>query len=357
MRASGWIQEVKDRGVRQVASALGLEAVGHNGLGPCPACGAQTRGDRRGALGVRPDDAGWACFRCNAKGDAITLASWCVCGEPRPNKARLRDVRQRCAARGLCNLAGGGTSPFPSVRPPRAEPVPVRPPSREVARVWEQAREVLDDAQARAWLAEQRGLDPGAVADFDLARVIAESASLPPWAFYGNRPWVRSGHRLVVPLFGATGRMESLHARALGASPPKAKAASPSRAGVRGLVMADRLGQLLLADAPLADGSHASAWVQRCGLWVVEGLPDFLTAASQWSDADEDAPAVLGIVSGSWTPELAARLPNGCRVVLALHPDTAGEQYVRRIHETLDERQRRGEVRLSRWRPEHAEVA
>jgi hypothetical protein len=79
-------------------------------------------------------------------------------------------------------------------------------------------------------------------------------------------------------------------------------------------------------------------------LWIVEGAPDFLIGATEWGDAADPWPAILGVVSGSWTPAIAARVPEGATVVVAVDHDEAGERYAARIAETL-----RGHVELRRW--------
>ena len=56
------------------------------------------------------------------------------------------------------------------------------------------------------------------------------------------------------------------------------------------------------------------------------------------SDGAEDVPAVFGIVAGSWTPEIAARVPTRTRVVICTHDDPAGDRYAAQIAETLRER-------------------
>ena len=62
------------------------------------------------------------------------------------------------------------------------------------------------------------------------------------------------------------------------------------------------------------------------GIVIAEGGPDFITWAVESSDADEDAPAVFGIGSGAWTPEHAARVPDGYIVTIATHDDEAGDR-------------------------------
>lgn len=49
---------------------------------------------------------------------------------------------------------------------------------------------------------------------------------------------------------------------------------------MKGLVLADDLDQAMLACAELA---HRD-------LWIAEGLPDFVSLVSSFSDTDEDAP-------------------------------------------------------------------
>jgi hypothetical protein len=104
--------------------------------------------------------------------------------------------------------------------------------------------------------------------------------------------------------------------------------------------MADALGSLMLRDCELAGR-----------LWIVEGVPDFLTAATMLKGrAPEDA--VLGIISGSWTQQFAARVPDGAHVAIAVHHDKAGEAYTERIAASLA-----GRVQLERWTPEGGAAA
>lgn len=362
-----WVAEVHGRGVLAVGTSLGLDALPGRSLGPCPACGARTRHprrrDQRGALGARPDGRGWRCFECDASGDAVTLAAWLVCGKGSPDPGGWREVHHACSAQGLCvppDGEPGGPQRMRRVVVPAGSPSPpppLRPPQGEVAEVWERARPVFDDAEARAWLEQARGLDAAQVTDFDLARVLPRGVQTPAWAYFGRRSWSLS-HRLLVPLFGSAGRLESLHARALGCAADGPKAVSPRGCSTCGLVMADSLGQLLLARRPLASGTPPCRKVVRVGLVLTEGVPDFLTVATHASDANEDAPAVMGIVSGSWTKAMAAQVPDGATLVIATHVDAAGEKYARRIQKSLHARQLQGTVRLRRWRPtQHSEVA
>ena len=48
--------------------------------------------------------------------------------------------------------------------------------------------------------------------------------------------------------------------------------------------------------------------------------------------------AVLGIVAGSLTRDLAARIPDGAPVLFDRHPDAAGDAYAAAAHELLGAR-------------------
>jgi hypothetical protein len=193
---------------------------------------------------------------------------------------------------------------------------------------------VTDDSDVSEYL-RGRALDPVTIEERDLARAVPANGGLPRWPWYRGRAWNATPQqfRLVVKLFGATGRLESLHTRAL--YPQEAngndKAAAVAGASLKGLVMADALGQLLLAGGTLGDGTRAAELVASCGVRVMEGTPDFLTRATDFSDADENAPAVLGILSGSWNDDIAAQIPDGTTVAIETHDDPAGDHYAEQI--------------------------
>lgn len=356
---SAWMDAVKAQGVRKVASSFGIKPRGRNGLSPCPACSAETRHpsrrDKRGAVGVRPDDSGWECFECGEKGDALHIASWFVAGKRRPVGSEWDELRRACAERGLClpgprdvapTAQGSAWAPPPA----RKEAPPVRANVAEVAEVWGSARPVTEDAEVSTWLAS-RGLEAGDVEGRDLARALSRCAVLPRWARFQGQAWNRSGHRLIVPMWNAEGLLSSLHARSVKPNvPPGHKAASPAGAGLRGLVMADALGRRMLEGATLANGRPAADLVVSSGLWVMEGLPDFLTRATDYSDADEAVPAVISVLSGSWVAAIAARVPDGTTVGIETHSDATGERYAQIIAVSLA-----GRCRLKRGTERRAE--
>jgi hypothetical protein len=181
-----------------VARLEGARRSGPGWIARCPA-----HDDRTPSLSVVRGADGRTLLYCHAgcTTDAILAAmgfSWTDVFADEPCRARPKV----------------GTKP-----PTRVRRRPRRPPRQEVRAVWENALSVLDDDEARAWLGN-RDLDPLAVHVWDLARVLPHGASVPRWAWGPGGPWSAT-HRLIVPLFGGTGAMESLHARALLSPPSK----------------------------------------------------------------------------------------------------------------------------------------
>ncbi len=356
MRGASWIENVEAAGVLAVAQALGLERVRPlgRGLKPCPACGADVRGvssrDPRGPVGLTRDLGGWECHRCHAKGGAVQLAAAGRYGETlRADDPRWRELREWCESAGLARTDEQGprkarnqrgdparhVESGPVERFPEREPAPMRPPIDGVARLWSACGPVLDHEQVIEWL-RGRALDPCAIEERDLARALPCDLTLPPWASLRG-PWWANGYQLLLGMFGPSGALESVHARNLRAdlSEDWPKGASPAGFEIRGLVFADRLGVDMLAT-----GSVPHWWpaAESFRVFVAEGLPDFLTAATFWGDSAETAPAVLGIVSGSWSPEIAARIPAGTVVTVCTHRDEAGDKYAARVHGSLHRR-------------------
>lgn len=242
------------------------------------------------------------------------------------------------------SIPGGRRGPParpPLVRPASPEPgqAAPRPPRAEVERLWRLARPVIADPEVSAWLSG-RGIPPERVELQDLARAIPPREKLPRWARCRGVTW-SAHHRLVSRAWGATGAAESLHVRAAG-EPPRGlskglwPAAGPGSA--RGLVLADGWVRKILATGRAPDG-----WAGV--LLICEGFPDWLTATTAFSDADADVPAVMGVTSGSWTAEVAARVPEGTKVLIATDPDGAGDNYAEHIARTLA-----GRCEWRRWK-------
>ena len=201
---------------------------------------------------------------------------------------------------------------------------------------WGRCMGVLDDAGVCEWL-QGRGLHPATIEDLDLARVVP-SGEFPGWARLRGRSWRESGHRLVVPLHDARGDLRSFQARQVEPEGGGPKSVSPCGVEVRGLVFADALGRRVLRR-----GDRHPPF----DLVLAEGVPDYLSWASRWGcDAGlEDSPAVLSVVAGSWTQDVAERIPSGSRLALRMHGDDAGDCYAATVARTLD-----GRVSLARVR-------
>lgn len=202
------------------------------------------------------------------------------------------------------------------------------------------ASPVDQDSMCAAWL-RSRALSPATVRDLDLARALPDGQT-PRWARARGVTWAESGHRLLVPLFDALGRLASVRARVVVAGQDGPKALAPAGYTTAGLVMADALARRLLAGEV-----GAAEQVRDVGLLVAEGGPDYLTWAARWgTDGSLDrAPAVFGIESGAWTAEVAARVPDGTRLCVATHDDGAGERYAAAIVASFGARP----VEVLRW--------
>lgn len=363
-----WIDAAKGATVEAVAAELGLD-VRRRTFGPCPGCGAERRGgaDRRPPCGFRD---GWSCFRCDARGDALDLVARVVAGARLRELTleRMAEVRAWYAARGWCDPAPGGpAAPVVARRAPAApaEPAPVYPPMAEVAALWSACAALTDVPwgyrgggrwadPAVPWLEKRRGLSCRELGALDLARLLPLDPDAHPWPSWiprlgmGRADWLQL-YRLAVPMYDATGAMRSLRFRAVTAvCEPGAdglrwrsldvkehqKALAATGADVRGLALADPVGRALLAGE--LERAPWDGWVV-----VTEGEPDLWTwSTRQRRGMAPDALtwAMLGVVSGSWTEDLAARVPSGCKVSVRTHDDPAGDKYAERIRRTLAKR-------------------
>ena len=334
----GWIDDVKGSAtVATVAADLGLETRGRN-LAACPACGVAKHGSGK----VHDHGSRWHCFRCNVGGDAVDLVAYRLTGARLGGLTgdRMAEVRAYCADRGWCLPEGEQGH---RIRPPTPPPVPVppktpaprpRPPGDELVALWDACVPVTDDEAVQAWLVGRR-FDPDRVAELDLARALPRGLDLPRWAWFKGKPWNRGPWRCLFPAWGPTGRMESLRARAaMQDIPPgdKAGAAAAGEGSATGLLLADAGGRVLLET-----GKAPTWWPegQPLQVVVVEGETDFLSRATLYGDAAEDAPPVLGLWSGAWTDELARRIPDGAQVVIRTDNNPAGDRYAKRVCATL----------------------
>ena len=313
---------------RKVARALGLDKGAKpqaGGLIVCcpahrektPSCSI-TRG-RDGTIRAR-------CFGCDWSGDVLTLVAEVY------GLSIGRDFREVCAtAAGLAgrqDLAAAirdesGLTSAPPVPPPRWDPPPPRdyPPLTEIEALWDEAGPVAYDQDTTRTLVSRR-LDPVEVDGRRLARVIPKTSQAPSWARYGGKAWAETGHRLLLRMWDANGKLRSVRAwRVTDGDSPKRLPPAGHRAS--DLVLANRAGVAML------NGRRAARRVV-----VVEGEPDWMThALVQSPDV-----VVLGVVSGSWGQAFADRIPARCEVTIRTHADEAGEKYADTIARTLGER-------------------
>ena len=75
---------------------------------------------------------------------------------------------------------------------------------------------------------------------------------------------------------------------------------------------------------------------------ILEGEPDFLLAAVH---PHPSPTAVIGIVSGSWSPAFVERFPMECVVGVWSDQDPAGERYALQVFNSL-----RARCHPRRWR-------
>lgn len=79
-----WLDRASAAPLLDVVEQLGLRVRG-NGLGPCPCCGADRRGehDKRPPVLLLHGGSGWRCLRCDASGGSLMLVQATLHGRPR----------------------------------------------------------------------------------------------------------------------------------------------------------------------------------------------------------------------------------------------------------------------------------
>ena len=165
-----------------------------------------------------------------------------------------------------------------------------------------------------------RGLDPATVEERNLVRIIHDDA--PKWA----KRW-RESYRVMLPLYDHEGEVRSVRVRQVRPEKRGLKSLNAKGFLVKGLTFANPAGVAMLETGELEPGAT---------VYVVEGGPDFLTVATWLSETSADV--VLGIGSGQWTAELAARIPDGTQVVVCTDRNDAGFRYAREVARSLEAR-------------------
>lgn len=315
---------------------LGLEVRGR-GFAPCPSCGAERRGSADRRPPVQLYGPRWHCFRCLAGGDGIALVAWMLFGRALtsgdPAWPRLFEWYESAGAVSVDSPFRVGPVSGEANRPP--------PPAREVADLWGRScLPVSPHSHVMSWLLS-RHIDHAVVLSRDLARALRPRARMPGWARTRAGWWSETGHSLLLPAWSPAGQLGGLHARLVVAStdPAVQKALHPTGYSPSNLVLANGAARDML------DTSRDVSKALVARVLIVEGVPDYLTWATELEDSGSDGWAVFGIWQGGWTRQFAARVPDGTEVNLRLHDDAAGERYAANAVGTFDGR----DVTLLRW--------
>jgi len=173
------------------------------------------------------------------------------------------------------------------------------------------------------------GIDANVVDALSLARVLPDDP-VPEWARYGRTSWVEGGYRLLVPLYDTSGAISALYARSL--------RPLGNRSGRRSLPAVSGAGCFVMANRPALGLLRTASWPAKSewnSVLVVGGAVDFL----DWATSVHVEPIpVLGLVPGSWSPAMAARIPNGSRVILRTHKNPIAGRYAHQLAASLHER-------------------
>lgn len=263
------------------------------------------------------------CFGCKVGGDSLHLVAAVHGLDVASNFKEVLLAAAELVGRQDIVDEINGDKPYQKRELPKVSTPPpdrVYPAVSEVQSLWTGACPVTE-LEASKRLLEARALPAAEVARFDLARSITANQPLPRWASYQGQSWRTAGYRILVPMFDAAGEMRSVRAwRVEDSGGPKRLPPAGCRA--TGLVMANGWALTLLRE------KRGPRRVLIC-----EGEPDALSATLRWPGIP-----VFGIISGSWGPDFAERIPLGSQVIIATHHDTAGDKYAEIVKATVKSR-------------------
>lgn len=350
-----WIETAKKLSFEDVAQRVSLGVRRGKSWGPCPACGAESRGsdDKRGPIRVY-DKSRWTCFKCNFTGDTIDLVTFMVHGRSGadlkngewqdirkwfgldPDLPALRDQGAPVVAPPKkTRKSVTGDLIVPGAPPEIPEPyTPAnnrRPLRSEVTSLWRSSKlpRRLSGAPLDLAVSEfiaHRGYDPEVLSALGVCRVLPEPERF-PWPSWWPREWAHRW-RLAVPAFEVDGAVGSLQARScvIGKSTPKTLWPKGYDAGR--LFMANRSGLRMLR-------RRANPMTQ--GVLITEGLTSFLSAAS--ADHVEGLQlAILSGTSGSFRALSDVFIPTHLKVYVGCDlgdKDATGDKYFSKIVEAL----------------------
>ena len=310
-----WLQQAEKIAVSEVAQRLGLKAFKSNSWGPCSNCGAVHRGskDKRGTIGLRTDNKGWKCHRCDAFGSGIDLVSYNTGGSKFANLDQINKKKVRVWFEGEINDGAKLYEEPPKLRGSR-------PPLGEVHSLWKSSfklNQVKPGDTAIDFL-KTRNLNLEALSKSGVVRITPERNQY-KWPL-----WWPSGRsqlwRVIVPAFDETGQFVSIHGRAV--QPPSAgpKTLWPKGFEAKGLFMPNRHAVKMLRGQA----------TDLEGLLFVEGLTDFMKCSAEVEDLDINL-AILGGTSGSFSAVEKLKIPKNLKIYIGTDPDKQGKEYANRI--------------------------
>ena len=309
-----WLRAAESIAVSEIASRLGLQIRQNNSLAPCPNCNAVKRGstDKRGPIGLRSDNKGWKCHKCNTVGSGIDLVSYALNGKKfsdcdtfGKNKVQTWfDIKQE----------------DPTIH---AKPQPIRgkrPPKQEVQLLWSSSKklnELMDDDQSLIFL-KSRNLNLSAVSKSGVVRITPDRIEYqwPAWWPAGrSNLW-----KVVVPAFNTKGEFVSLHARAVETPNTGPKTLWPKGFEAKGLFLPNRYAVKMMRGEE----------IDLDGLLFVEGITDFIKCSAEVEDQKLNL-AVLGGTSGSFGAVADINIPKDLKIYIGTDPDEKGEEYAQTI--------------------------
>lgn len=318
-----WINEAEKIPVRTIAQKLGLSSGRSGSFGPCPHCGAVTRGstDKRGPIGFRRDEKGWKCHKCGLSGSGIDLVSVRICG------LKFKDADNQ--TRDKVNAFFQGPEIIETPMPkPKVKVGPDFPPQDEVVGLWKSSHtlsKLREDHEVFSFL-RSRNLHLVSLAQVGIARVTPDRGDYrwPKW-WPGGRSmkW-----RLIVPAFDSKGQFRSIHARAISETNNAPKTLWPSGFQAGGLFMPNRFAVKMMRNEEQSID----------GLIFVEGITDFIKVSTE-AHREGMKLAVLGGTSGSFSSVGKLSIPNGLKIYIGTDPDAKGDQYATTIQTQLGSRE------------------
>jgi len=325
-----WIQSAKEVPLGTIATAVGLAQKRGRSFGPCPHCGAETRGsnDKRGPVGVTRDDRAWKCHACGSGGDAIDLVAIKMEGDRLRNLTaeKKRSVKEWFLQSGWIEEQTNGT---PVTQPQRREPRKrQRPSQEEVIALWSASRKIetltgsnTDTAVLR--FLERRQFDIPSLIKSGVARVLPDPNQY-TWPDWWPRRW-SSQWKLIVPAFEIDGTFASIHARSVFDRKDAPKTRWPLGVEAGGLFMANREGMMLM---------KGSATKDLQGLLICEGITDLIMACSEAAKANTKL-AIISGASGSFSSLSRLNVPDNATIYIGCDPDEQGDEYASTIAKTL----------------------